>query len=96
MTGSDRAAAVALGGVSMDEWCKKAHPPISKRPSNSTGSGPGSGGGTNEGSGSLCQQIVEREGIDGLLHYPSMSPQDIQDCVAEILANSGLTANTTG
>ena len=93
VTGSDRAAAVALGGISIDEWCKTARPPVSRRPSSGAGTG---GTGTGGGAGSLCHQIVEREGIDGLLNYPSMSPQDIQDCVAEILANSGLTAGTTG
>lgn len=85
VTGSDRAAAVALGGISLDEWCKKKNPPISKRPSKASGTGSGSGDGT----GSLCHQIVERLGIDGLLNNPTMSPRDIQDCVAEILANSG-------
>lgn len=92
VTGSDHAAAVALGGISMRDWCKKARPPVSKRPPTGTSAGDGAG----SGAGSLCHQIVEREGIDGLMNYPSMSPQDIQDCITEILANSGFTPGTTG
>ncbi len=86
VTGSDKAAAVALGGISLHEWCKKTNPPISKRPSRGNAQG---GANPGDGNGSLCQQIVDREGIDGLLNNPSMSPQDIRDCVAEILANNG-------
>ncbi len=87
VTGSARAGAVALGGISLAEWCTKKNPPITKPPSGGTGStGPADSIDPNV---DLCQQIVEREGIDGLLNNPTMSPQDIQDCIAEILASGG-------
>lgn len=89
ITGNDRAAAVALGGISLDEWCRKARPPISKRPG---ASGANSSGNTAGGGDSLCHQIVERLGVDGFLNNPTMSPADIQACVTEILASGGFAS----
>ncbi|MEO6123125.1 MAG: hypothetical protein ABIR32_05405 [Ilumatobacteraceae bacterium] len=86
ITATDKPAAVALGGFSLDDWCRKSNPPISKRPPSSSAGETNSGNG---GDNSLCQEIVDRLGVAGLLNNPTMSPADIQACVAEILGNAG-------
>lgn len=84
LSGGVSDSSVSLQGVSLADWCGEADPPVSR-----IGEA-GVGGGSPAGSDAdLCHQIVEREGIDGLMNNPSMTPQDIQDCVAEILSSGG-------
>lgn len=95
ITGSDSPSVVALGGFSLTDWCTDAHPPISKRPSLSPPIGNGSGGPVGGGD-ALCQEIIDRLNVGGLLNNSTMSSEDIANCLAEILANNGLSPAPDG
>jgi hypothetical protein len=88
VTGGLKGAAVALAGISLADWCKKSNPPLS-RPQ-ATPPGPPAAPGAPDGSqATLCREIVERLGMDGLLSHPTMTPKDIESCITQILASGG-------
>ena len=85
ITGGLTGAAVALGGVSLAQWCAKSNPPLSKPPAAESAAS----GTPASNDAALCNEIVERLGVDGLLGHPTMTSADIESCVSQILASGG-------